>query len=144
MATRVQVVFDCADPDRMARFWSQALGYEIPGPPEGFDSWEAWLASMGVPEEDWNSASAVEDPDGVGPRIYFQRVPEGKSVKNRLHLDVNVGGGRGTQIEERKATIDQEATRLEGLGATRGRPLEGRGEYCLLMFDPEGNEFDLQ
>ncbi len=68
MATRIQVVFDCADPDRLARFWASALGYHIPPPPGDFDSWEAWLQAQGIPEDQWNSASAVEDPDGEGDR----------------------------------------------------------------------------
>jgi hypothetical protein len=93
VATRIQVVIDCADPDRLARFWSKALHYVIPDPPEGFETWQDFLRSIGVPREEWNSASAVEDPDGTGPRIYFQKVPEIKVVKNRVHLDLNVGGG---------------------------------------------------
>ena len=58
MATQVQVVFDCADPDRMAHFWATALGYKLDDPPEGFDSWEAFLDSIGVPPEHRNDASA--------------------------------------------------------------------------------------
>jgi hypothetical protein len=77
MATKVQVVIDCADPARLAEFWGEALGYIIQPPPPGFDSWPAFLLSVGVPESEWTSASAVVDPDGVGPRFYFQRVPEG-------------------------------------------------------------------
>jgi hypothetical protein len=144
MATNVQVVFDCADPDRLARFWATALGYKLQDPPEGYATWEDFLKEMGIPEERWNSASAVVDPDGVGPRVYFQQVPEGKSVKNRVHLDLNVGGGRDMPIEERKALIRAEADRLVGEGATRSGEVEEQGEYCLNMLDPEGNEFDLQ
>src|SRR5262249_10367422 len=67
MATRVQVVIDCADPERLARFWALALGYREQPPPEGFDSWEDALRAWNVPEDQWNSRSAVIDPDGVGP-----------------------------------------------------------------------------
>jgi len=83
MATDIQLVFDTADPDAQARFWAAALGYTIQDPPQGFDTWEAFLTAQGVPEEEWNSASAITDPDGKGPRIYFQKVPEGKAAKNR-------------------------------------------------------------
>ena len=93
MATGVQVVFDCADPNRLARFWAEALGYKLADPPTGYERWEDWLRDQGIPEEHWNDASAVVDPDGGRPRIYFQRVPEAKTVKNRVHLDLNISGG---------------------------------------------------
>jgi hypothetical protein len=144
MATQFQVVFDCADPDRLATFWGTALGYQKQDPPEGFASWEAYLEAQGIPKDQWNSASAIVDPTGTGPRVYFQRVPEGKSVKNRVHLDVNVGGGRKTPLEERRKRIDGEAERLVAAGARRGRAVEQRGEFWVQMRDPEGNEFDLQ
>ena len=143
-ALTIQVVFDCADPARLAKFWAEALHYKEQDPPAGFDSWEAWLKAQGIPESEWNSANAVVDPAGTGPRIYFQRVPEGKSVKNRVHLDLNVGGGRTASLEERKGPIYAEAQRLVTLGAKQARSVEERGEFCLNMYDPEGNEFDLQ
>ena len=144
MATRVQVVLDCADPDRLAHFWAQALGYKIQDPPAGFDSWEAFLRHVGVPEDEWDSASAAVDPSGVGPRLFFQRVPEGKVVKNRVHLDLNVSGGLGTPLETRKSQVDAEVDRLVGIGATRQRSREKNGEYHVVMQDPEGNEFCVQ
>jgi hypothetical protein len=144
MATQFQVVFDCADPDRLATFWAIALGYKKQDPPEGFASWEAALEAQGIPKDQWDSASAVVDPTGLGPRIYFQRVPEGKSTKNRLHLDLNVGGGRKTPLEERRKRIDAEAERLVAAGARRGRAFEERGGFHVQMRDPEDNEFDLQ
>ena len=144
MATRVQVVIDCADPAKLAPFWAEALHYRLQDPPEGFVSWEAWLQANGIPEHDWNSASAVVDPAGVGPRIYFQRVPETKMVKNRVHLDLNVGGPRSDPAEERRRRVDDEVKRLVGLGARKLRDLAQRGEYFVNMLDPEGNEFDLQ
>ncbi len=144
MATSVQVVIDCAEPARLANFWASALGYKLQDPPDGYSTWEEFLRAMRIPEEDWNSASAVVDPEGKGPRVYFQRVPEGKVVKNRVHLDLNVGGGRETPIEKRKARVDEEAERLVGEGATRVRPVDQRGEYWVVMQDPEGNEFCLQ
>jgi len=145
MAIDVQVVFDGSDPDRLARFWAEALGYRLQDPPEGFGSWEDWLRAMNIPEEDWNSASAVVDPEGAGPRLYFQRVPEAKQVKNRVHLDLNVGGGPGTPLEEHQRRVDAEVERLTGIGATVFRPGRvERGEYWVIMQDPEGNEFCVQ
>jgi glyoxalase superfamily protein len=145
MATGIQVVIDCSDPDRLATFWAPALGYKLQDPPQGYSNWEDWLRAMEIPEADWNSASAVVDPDGVAPRLYFQRVPEGKTVKNRVHLDLNVGGGPGTNLEERQARVDAEVARLRKLGASVFRPGEvERGEYWVVMQDPEGNEFCVQ
>ena len=145
MATGVQVVFDCADPDRLARFWAEALHYKPQDPPEGFATWEDWARDQGIPEERWNDANAVVDPDGAGPRIYFQRVPEEKVVKNRVHLDLNVGPGRGAPLEDRRRAVDAEVQRLIPLGATVFRPGSvEHGEYWVIMQDPEGNEFCLQ
>src|SRR5919198_2427969 len=106
MATSFQVVIDCADPDGLARFWAEALGYRLQPPPEGFGSWEELLRAREVPEDQWNSASAVVDPEGRGPRIYFQRVPEPKAVKNRVHLDLNVSGAREASDDDRRAAVE--------------------------------------
>lgn len=144
MATAIQVVFDCADPAQLAPFWAAALGYKQDDPPPGFETWPDFLKAQGVPEDQWNSANAVSDPDGVGPRIFFQRVPEPKSVKNRVHLDLNVGGGHSVPIEERRTRIAAVAERLIQSGAKRLREMEQRGEYWVVMADPEGNEFCLQ
>jgi hypothetical protein len=145
MATRIQLVFDAGDPDRQARFWAEALGYALQPPPDGFDDWETFLRAEGVPEEAWNDASAIVDPDGVGPRVYFQRVPEGKTAKNRMHIDLSVSGGPGVPLDERKARVDAEVARLESLGATDQRgAMERGGEYWVRMNDPEGNEFCVQ
>src|SRR5579862_1280639 len=117
MAVPVQVVIDCSDPARLSQFWALALGYVEPPPPEGFVTWHEWVQAQGWPEEEWNSAGAIVDPYGSGPRIYFQRVPEPKSVKNRVHLDVNVSGGRVTALEERRRRIDAKVLELKGAGA---------------------------
>jgi hypothetical protein len=144
VATGVQIVFDCADPDQLATFWAAALHYKKQDPPAGFASWPDFLKAQGIPESDWTSASAVIDPDGTGPRIFFQRVPEGKIVKNRVHLDLNVGGPRSAPPEERRRRIEAEVDRLLTLGARQSRVVEERGEYFVNMVDPEGNEFDVQ
>jgi Glyoxalase-like domain len=141
MATGVQVVLDCADPSRLAGFWAEALGYKLDDPPQGYDRWEDWLRDQRIPEEHWNDASAVVDPDGAGPRIYLQRVPEPKTVKNRVHLDLNVSGGAPVPIEERRRRVEAEAERLTGIGATRLRAVEELGVYWVVMQDPEANEF---
>jgi hypothetical protein len=134
-------VFDCADPSRLARFWAEALGYKLDDPPAGYQRWEDWLRDQGIPEERWNDASAVVDPDGGGPRIYLQRVPEPKTVKNRVHLDLNVSGGASVPIERRREQVEAEVERLVGIGATRLRAVEELGVYWVVMHDPEANEF---
>lgn len=139
-----QVTFDALDPAALSRFWAEALGYELDSPPEGFDSWPAFLADRGVPEEEWNSASALHDPTGAGPRLYFQQVPESKIAKNRVHLDIRAAPGlRG---EARMAALEAECARLIELGATRFRRFEPDDRASLgfiVMQDPEGNEFCL-
>ncbi|MFF2194687.1 VOC family protein [Streptomyces sp. NPDC058157] len=136
-----QVTFDCADPERVARFWCEVLGYVVPPPPEGFADWGAFDRAQ--PAERQGSAFACVDPSGVGPRLFFQRVPEGKAVKNRLHLDVRIGPG--LTGDERVAALEAECTRLLALGAVRVQLLraDGFGESCLVMQDVEGNEFCL-
>ena len=143
MAARIQVTFDAADPAALADFWMEALGYVIPPPPPEFESWDAWATAMGIPEESWNDARAIEDPDGAGPRIFIQKVPEPKTAKNRVHLDVSVAA-RGTPAEERRAMVDAEAERLVAAGATKVGPVAQRDEYWVVLLDPEGNEFCLQ
>jgi len=143
MATRVQVVIDCADPSRLAAFWALALGYQEQAPPEGFASWEDALRAWGVPEDQWNSRSAVVDPDGVGPRLFFQQVPEGKVVKNRVHLDINAATGVADP-NERRRVVDAEVARLTDAGASTLREMDERGEHWVVMQDPEGNEFCVQ
>jgi hypothetical protein len=134
VAYGVQVTFDCADPGRLAEFWAGALGYLVQPPPEGFDSWPAFLTEIGVPESEWDKRSAAVDPDGKGPRLFFQKVPEPKAVKNRVHLDVNVGHDR----------VDGEVSRLESLGASVLDRIELGGERWVVLADPEGNEFCVQ
>lgn len=145
MATKIQVTFDAHDPDLLSRFWADALHYRVPDPPEGHASWEDWARAEGIPEERWNDASAAEDPDGGGPRLFFQKVPEGKTAKNRMHLDLNASPGPGTAFEEKKRLVDAEVERLKALGATDDRgAIEERGSYWVRMRDPEGNEFCVQ
>ena len=140
---RFQVTFDCADADRQAEFWAAAIGYQVQPPPAGYESWQAFLEANGIPYEA-GSASAIVDPDGVGPRFYFQRVPEPKTTKNRVHLDLNVPAGSQVSAEERRTLVLAEVQRLVDLGAQQHRPVEQNGEFWVVMSDPEGNEFCVQ
>jgi len=108
---RLGLVLDCADPERLAAFWAPALGY----------------VSLGTAG---NYVALF--PDGEpGPKLLLQRVDEPKSVKNRMHVDIEV------------ADIEAEAVRLVRLGATRVShgPCAEHGSTWVLMHDPEGNEF---
>ena len=135
----MQVTIDCADPGALAQFWAAALpGYAIQDPPPGFDSWEAFLAAQQVPKERWNDASAIV---GDGPRVFFQRVPESKTVKNRVHLDLHAGGGPGVPAEEQRAKVRAEVERLQALGASYVEEREEMGVVWAVLTDPEGNEF---
>jgi catechol 2,3-dioxygenase-like lactoylglutathione lyase family enzyme len=144
MARDVQITFDCGDPAGLSAFWAEVLGYRVQPPPEGFESWDQALEAWGVPPEHRNDASAVVDPSGAGPRVFFQLVPEGKQAKNRVHLDVRAAPG--LEGDERMAALEAEAERLVALGATRHErfepapPLDGGH---IVMADPEGNEFCL-
>jgi hypothetical protein len=143
MAREIQVTFDGADPAGLATFWAEVLGYVPDEPPAGFATWEEALDAWGVPPERRNSASAVHDPDGHGPRLFFQQVPEGKSAKNRVHLDVRAAPG--LQGEARMAALEAECERLVALGAVRVERFEPGGISAghLVLQDPEGNEFCL-
>jgi catechol 2,3-dioxygenase-like lactoylglutathione lyase family enzyme len=144
MARDVQITFDSADPAGLAAFWAEALGYQLQDPPEGFESWEQALEAMGVPPESRNDASAVVDPEGSGPRLFFQRVPERKQAKNRVHLDVRAAPG--LEGDARMAALEAEAERLVSHGATRlwrYEPAPPLGAGHIVMADPEGNEFCL-
>ena len=138
---QVQIAFDCAEPERVARFWCEVLGYVVPPPPDGFATWAEF--DRALPAEHQGSAFACIDPSGVGPRLFFHRVPEGKVVKNRVHLDVRVAVG--LEGEERLAALEDECARLVALGAVRVRllPADDINESCIVMQDVEGNEFCL-
>lgn len=140
----MQVSIDCGDPGALAGFWCDVLGYTPAAPPPGFATWGDALDAFGVPAERRNDASAAVDPDGAGPRLFFQRVPEGKVAKNRLHLDVRAAPG--LTGEERMTALEAEAERLVARGATRlerHEPAPPMGAGHIVMADPEGNEFCL-
>jgi glyoxalase superfamily protein len=146
VAINFQLVIDCTDPEPLARFWTAALRYQFEAPPASFATWDDYWRDVGVPEDELGMGDdSIIDPGGAGPRIWFQVVPEPKTVKNRLHLDIHVSGGRAVPMATRRERVDAEARRLVGLGATMVRVLaeEGLDHYGVAMKDPEGNEFDI-
>jgi Glyoxalase-like domain len=143
MPIQFQVTFDAADPERLATFWETVLGYQPQPPPEPFESWEDWARSVEIPEERWGDVTARVDPEGARPRLFFQRVPEPKTAKNRVHLDLHVGGGTEVPREQRRQRIDAEVGRVMAAGATRVRAYDEADQYWVVMRDPEGNEFCL-
>jgi len=146
MPVTYQLVIDCAQPEPMAHFWAAALRYIVAPPPEGFDNWDDFYRSIGVPEEELGIGDdRILDPHGEGPAIWFQVVPEAKTVKNRFHIDVNASGGRDVPLEVRAQRVESEADRLVALGATRLRTIaeDGMDHYAVALLDPEGNEFDI-
>ena len=119
-SVRFQVTFDCAEPAVLAAFWAEVFSYP---PPLVLD----------------DDHAIIGDPNGVQAPLFFQRVPESKIVKNRVHLDVHNGDGPG-----REPQIDAEAKRLVGLGARRMHSVDDNAAgYFVVMQDPEGNEFCL-
>ncbi len=132
-APGIQIVIDCRDPDSLASFWAQALAYQKQW------TWDQEtvreMRAQGLREDQINQRCAVIDPEGRRPRLYFQRVPEPKTVKNRLHLDLHVGPDRA----------EAQAQLLELLGARRMRINDEQfgpfQDFSIVMQDPEGNEF---
>ncbi|MBV1779012.1 VOC family protein [Paeniglutamicibacter sp. ABSL32-1] len=141
MPYQFQVTFDCRDIETMTHFWATALNYSLQEPPEGFSSWADFAVDQGIPESQWRGA--VTDPEGKGPRLYFQPVPEGKTAKNRVHLDINVSEGAAT-MEEGRAEAQAHVDRCVKAGATVTGVFEGNNDWHIVMADPEGNEFCIQ
>ena len=139
MGTMLQVTFDAADPHALASWWAALLGYDV----EHNDDMVQGLLDQGVitdadvVEHDgrlhFADAVAIRDPEGVAPRLLFQRVPEAKVAKNRVHLDIPV----------QPDLLESEVDRLRGLGASLLDYREHPGHRWAVMQDPEGNEFCL-
>jgi hypothetical protein len=138
MAFDFQVAIDCAAPHELADWWAEALDWRVEQQDEAFIR-RMVDAGHASPEETtehrgalvWKSGAAINSPDPGRPRVLFQHVPEGKTVKNRLHLDVRVGADRR----------EAEVARLVQLGAKElWRASQGPHEWVTLA-DPEGNEF---
>jgi len=128
------VTIDAAAPRALGAFWCEVLGYVEQPPPPGFDTWEDALDAMHIDRSDPDRAFAIVDPEGVGPRVFLQKVPEGKSAKNRVHLDVQVG----TDV------MHERADALVTLGATVVGEFDEPGGHWITLLDPEGNEFCIQ
>jgi len=143
MALEVQVTFDTADPGTVAEFWAAALGYELQAPPPPFASWDEALGAWHVPPDQRHNASAVVDPEAKGPRLFFQKVPEGKEIKNRVHLDVRAAPGLSG--DDRWDALESESVRLSALGASvlARVAADNINAGHIVMADPEGNEFCL-
>lgn len=139
MSISFQVSFDAGDPPALAEFWALALGYVTQPPPPGFDSWPAFVESAGLPTGEVDNFAALIDPEGSRPRLFFQRVPEGKQAKNRLHLDVNIGAP-----DHDWAKVQAHAAVLRGAGGTIVEERTDEMSRWIVMLDPEGNEFCLQ
>ena len=144
----LQLTIDCAEPRQMVAFWSEALGYVPEPPPGGHATWREYWADMGVPAEELpagvgETPESIVDPEGQGPRVWFQQVPESKVTKNRLHLDLTVGGGRDVPLAVRTERVTATVDRLKEAGATVLRILAepGMEHYGVVLEDPEGNEF---
>jgi Glyoxalase-like domain len=114
-----ELAIDCADPGGLARFWCSVLDYEVQEEDDG-------IVTIGSPV----APDGKNHPGPVPPRLTFAHVPEGKTVKNRLHLDVNP-----TDREQ-----DEEVRRLLSLGARHAHVGQGEVSWVVLA-DPEGNEF---
>ncbi|MFJ2083398.1 VOC family protein [Micromonospora chokoriensis] len=137
MAARISLTLDSTDAQVLAAFWKTALGYIDEPPPPPFATREEWLAQYDLPEDDVPEDGAwLCDPDGVGPHLSILNVPEPKTAKNRLHIDIRVPG-HGSP-DERWARIRAEAARLVQAGGT---VLREDDLHHVVMADPEGNEF---
>jgi catechol 2,3-dioxygenase-like lactoylglutathione lyase family enzyme len=125
MTTHWTICYDAADPGRLAGFWAAALGY------------------VDEPGYDFADGAALIDPEGVLPAISFLRVPEGKTAKNRMHLDIRVAAGRPVDQAVRERWIRAKVAELVAAGATAVREeSESNGDLShVVMLDPEGNEF---
>lgn len=139
MSLTFQISFDADDPPALARFWALALGYIQQPPPTGFDSWPAYVESVGLPADEATRFAALIDPQGQGSRLFFQQVPEGKQAKNRIHLDVNVDAANHDW-----ATVVAHAELLQSAGGTLVEKRQDEMSHWIVMLDPEGNEFCLQ
>ncbi|NYG60260.1 hypothetical protein BJ980_003183 [Nocardioides daedukensis] len=148
-----QLTIDSIDPKRQVAFWAPLLDYRVQPAPDGFESWNAYYVSIGVPEDeldhDGDGADRIYDPTGAGPTIWFQAVREKKVDKNRLHLDVYpTGRDQGLSLDERARIVEEKVEQVQLAGASVLRrfpadfPEAGEVEgYFVVMADPEGNEF---
>ncbi len=143
MAISFQVTMDCLDTAAMAAFWAVALDYQLQPPPPGYATWDAFADEVGIPPAQRDALGAVVDPAGIGPRVLFQKVPEHRQVKNRVHLDLNAGAGIADEAE-RRAAVAARVQRCAREGARILGEHDGPTGHWVVMADPEGNEFCVQ
>jgi Glyoxalase-like domain len=138
MLTRVDMTMDAADPDRLAEFWKAALGYVDEPPPAPFTDRREWIRSFGeeISDDEPIGAAWLVDPNGIAPRLSILPVPEPKTAKNRLHLDLRVAAD--TSPGQRRAVLQAEVDRLIAAGAS---VLWSIDDHHVTLADPEGNEF---
>ncbi len=147
MATFFQLTIDSHRPSRLVAFWQPLLGYEVPAPPQPYATWRDWYVSVGVPAEEieGDGTDRLVPPDDKGVAIWFQPVPEGKTIKNRLHLDLRVTRGRAVSRAARRADIERVVAEVQARGGAliRWSEDEQADHVYAVMADPEGNEFCL-
>jgi hypothetical protein len=131
------VTIDCQHPVVLSRFWCDLLGYIEEPPPQGYDNWHDYDLANGVSTDQAESGCTIIDPDGHGPRLYFQQVPEPKTVKNRVHLDI-VASER-----HRWPEVADAAERAMAQGGRTIRQSDDPDDRFIVLADPEGNEFCL-
>ena len=141
MTLRLGVTIDCADPAALAGFWRDLLGYVDDPPPPGYAGWAEYDAANAVPQEKIDAGFTIVDPRGVAPRLYFQRVPEPKVAKNRVHLDVDLFPD--LPAGEREHRVREAADRAVRAGAVRVGESDDPLDPFIVLRDPEGNEFCL-
>ncbi len=137
MARQFGVTVDCRDPGALGAFWCGILGYVEDPPPDGYPDWAAYDAAHGVTPDQANAGMTIVDPDGVGPRLYFQRVPEPKVAKNRWHLDIRVSE------QQTWSEVEDAARRARSAGAAVIARSADPDDRFIVLADPEGNEFCL-
>jgi hypothetical protein len=139
-----QLTIDANDPPRLARFWASALGYQAAPPAAPDTTWHAhYRARLGGDSE---FADRIFDPEGLRPPIWFQAVPETKSGKNRLHLDLYPTGRDNALPMDRRIELVEAAvadTVERGAAVLRRERFDDPDDpvYFVVMNDPEGNEF---
>lgn len=141
-APELGITMDCTDASAVAAFWCRALGYVEAPPPTGWGDWPSFLRDHDVPEDEWGDGASIVPAAGAGPRISFLKVPEPKTVKNRIHLDVRISGGRHVDQAVREHRIREKVAELVEHGATVSREdhVGDRLDHVVLL-DLEGNEF---
>ncbi|MER8024030.1 VOC family protein [Glutamicibacter protophormiae] len=150
----MQLTIDCAHPQLMVEFWAEALGYVQEPPPAGHASWRTYWQDLGVPDEELPPGSgdlpeSIIDPTGRGPRIWFQQVPESKTLKNRWHFDLKVGGGRSVPLETRVERVRATAGRLTSperpsSASTTSRPWASTRSPCRIRRATNSTWFNLR